>query len=483
MNNDDEESSGTSHAIDSDSSGDEQTSTSAVTKRSRDGRRSAGKRRASAALPGLETVIVGMKFTKTPNDDNSRPLSECIAWALKHSSEAFPMLVYVQLSLDVRGRQFVRRDFWALDINEFLYRGGSDQYRHYDEVIVADAPCKAYCDFECEFTDEWARKRQFANLAALLQHCGVATVNELRLALDKSARRLIDEIVAHHHSSGATDRPVESFETVSHKQTKWSMHVVFVNSLWAHAGHVGAFIERVVRESDDPLVRLYVDTQVYGNNRCLRMYRSTKPDEPERSLLRAHDKVTDRIDRNALRDSLVTAIRIGDSDSGSRQYVTSAYLRSRGGEAALAELGLPAPLTDSEYRERAPSRVQSVRAAGCVDDGVVGEATAAAIRASFPQYTVRKFLSNVDSGLITVDLCERRCAIANRDHKTPRSFIVIDMLARQWRHGCFSRDCKVQRCQWSALPTSMTAACDEYRRPLAECFASLRPNGTNGDCQ
>jgi hypothetical protein len=98
---------------------------------------------------------------------------------------------------------------------------------------------------------------------------------------------------------------------------------------------------------------------------------------------------------------------------------------------------------------------------------------------------MRKFVSNVDSGTITADLCERRCAIANRDHTTPRSFIVVDIIARQWRHGCFSRDCSMQRCQWSTLPTSMTAACDEYRRtwPLAECFASLRPNGTNGDRQ
>jgi hypothetical protein len=233
-------------------------------------------------------------FTKTPNDDNLRPLADCIAWALAHCTQhdrAVPMFVFVRLKLEdggVRGRQrqtpFVRREYLACRIDDFFLdfcARRNDSMRHLDEVNVGDAPCKAYCDFECELTDEWAQKRKFANLAALLQHCGVATVDEMRLALESSAQRLIDTIAAHHAPTA-----VSPFVTVSHKPSKWSMHVVFLNSLWAHAGHVGAFIKRLVRESDDPLLPLYVDTQVYGNNRCMRMYRSSKPLEPHRSLVR-----------------------------------------------------------------------------------------------------------------------------------------------------------------------------------------------------
>jgi hypothetical protein len=45
-------------------------------------------------------------FTKTPNDDNLRPLADCIAWALAHCTQhdrAVPMFVFVRLKLEDGG--------------------------------------------------------------------------------------------------------------------------------------------------------------------------------------------------------------------------------------------------------------------------------------------------------------------------------------------------------------------------------------------
>lgn len=422
-------------------------------------------------------------FKKMPNDADSHPLDTCIAWALAHCTQhdrTLPMLVFVRLELDDGGRgrrrqrqrqpPFIRRVFWSCAIGEFFYefvRSRSDSTRHLDEVIVGGAPCKAYCDFECELTEEWAQKRKFANLDALLQHCGVATVDEMRQALESSAQRLIDTIAMHHAPTA-----VRPFITVSHKPTKWSMHVVFVNSLWAHSGHVGAFIKRLVRESDDPLLPLYVDTQVYGNNRCMRMYRSSKPLEPQRSLLRIDETAAARLDEPTLLDSLITVFRTGDN-----KLVTSTYLASHGEAEVLAELGLPMAMTDHEWTETGSgarsSRQSTTRAptTTTIDDNV-----AAAIRFSFQHFIPYSFNENVAEGTIKVDIGERHCAIAGRPHNTRDVYIVVDMIAREWRHACHSEWCKRQRWQWQALPSSMSAACDEYRRtwPMAECFPSLK---------
>lgn len=423
-------------------------------------------------------------FKKKPNDDNSRPLADCIAWALAHCTQhghVMPMLVFVQLALDDGGRSRgqnqtpkIRREYLAYRIDSFFLdfcRGRNDSTRHLDEVIVGGAPCKAFCDFEFELTDEWAQKRKFATLAALLQHCGVATVDEMRLALETSAQRLIDTIVAHH----APTAEVRPFITISHKPSKWSMHVVFVNSLWAHAGHVGALIKRLVRESDDPLLPLYVDTQVYGKNRCMRMYRSSKPAEPQRSLLRIGETAAARVDEQTVLDSLITVFRTGDN-----KLVTSTYLASHGDRPmveVLAELGLPMAMTDHEWTETtggaSSARQSTTRSAATT---TIDESIAAAIRFSFPLFTPYRFSENVADGTIKVDIRERHCAIAGRPHDTQGIYIVVDLIAREWRHGCYSDNCKHQRWQWWSLPPSMSTACDEYRRtwPMAECFPSLK---------
>lgn len=421
-------------------------------------------------------ILILKTFSKTRNDDASHPLQECIDWARQRGvqrGQSFPMLIRVRLSLNAK-KSYVCREYIAHYIRDFLLdQPTSASPRHYDEVIVADAPCKCYCDFEVEFTDEWARKRKHASLAALLQHCGAATIEELRRALDASAERLSEQIAAHHHNRGQV--AVAPFVTVAHKASKWSLHVVFVDSLWAHSRHVGAFVSRLVRESADPLVPLYVDTQVYGRNHSMRMYRSSKPAEPEREFLRQHETPATRVDRHALLDSLITAFRVGDDD-----YVTSVYLQAGAGGRSWEELGLPTPLTDRDCQQQQARSVISRPLSSTQTRSVgVDESVAAAIRECFQPYTISKVTAYGEYGYVTANIRELYCAIAGREHtKTPHSYIVVDLLKRRWRLACFSRECAVHRL-WQRLPESMTAVCEQYRRewPLAECFESLELPG------
>jgi hypothetical protein len=166
--------------------------------------------------------------------------------------------------------------------------------------------------------------------------------------------------------------------------------------------------------------------------------------------------------------------------TGDDNLVTSTYLASHGDRPmaeVLAELGLPMPMTDHECTETGSgarsSRQSTTRAstATTIDDNV-----AAAIRISFQHFTPYRFSENVAEGTIKVDTRERHCAIAGRPHDTRDVYIVVDMIAREWRHACYSDWCMRQRWQWRALPSSMSATCDEYRRtwPMAECFPSLK---------
>jgi hypothetical protein len=426
---------------------------------------------ASSAQHTESPILILKKFSKIRSDDASHPLQECIDWARQHRMQhgrSFPMLIHVRLSLNAK-QTYVCREYIAHYIDYFLLdHPTSAAPRHYDEVIVADAPCKCYCDFEVEFTDEWARKRKHASFAALLQHCGAATIEELRGALDASAERLREQIVVHHHDRGQV--AVAPFVTVAHKASKWSMHVVFVDSLWAHSRHVGAFVSRLVRESADPLVPHYVDTQVYGRNHAMRMYRSSKPAEPEREFLRQHETLATRIDRQALLDSLITAFRVGDDD-----YVTSVYLQAGAGGRSWEELGLPAPLIDRDCQQQERSLISRPLSSTTTKSVGVAESVAAAIRECFQPYTISKVTACGEYGYVTANIRELYCAIAGREHtETPHNYIVVDLLKRRWRHACFSRECAERRL-WHPLPESMTAVCEQYRRewPQAECFESL----------
>jgi hypothetical protein len=418
-------------------------------------------------------------FIKTPNDEDSRPLRACIKWALEHSTQRqqpFPMLVFVRQVSNNHPRypKPIRR-FRAIEINRFIdeHIDICDAARHFDEVIVGDAPCKCYCDFEVEFSDEWARKHNCGSLAALLEQRGAATIAEVREALDASARQLIAQIVQHHHNHQQTT--VRPFITVSHKVSKWSMHVVFVNSLWAHAGHIGAYVKRVVRESKDLLVPLYVDMQVYGKNRSMRMYRATKPDEPGRSLLQEGESRDAPVQRGALLDSLITAIPIGDDG----KYVTSTYLLSRG-EGALAELGLPAPLTDSDFRQASSGVAAAVNYHQSPPSLSVDPSIGELVRNWLGERA--RMATEIDVfGKFIVRLNQNYCAIAGYEHDNPRSYIVVNLLRQMWRHDCFSPTCKAAwkkkgDAVWSWLPAAMQVVCDQFRDEsmLGERFASLR---------
>jgi len=234
-----------------------------------------------------------------------QPLADCIEWAHANCTQKtadnvevnLPMMLFVRMeSRD----DYIERRYFAATPSHFektFARARIDADRHYHEIVV-DGPVKLFLDLEMHMTDIWLKKH----------HC--TTFGELKKKCEASAAALIGYIVAWHKREHRLI--VTPIVNTSHKESKWTIHVTFDGAVWRDNMHCKHFILGIIVKQAlrDPMLHDLVDKGVYERNHPMRTYRSTKNDEPERSILGPEEKSDGPVNIERLRRSLITCIKI-----------------------------------------------------------------------------------------------------------------------------------------------------------------------------
>lgn len=445
-------------------------------------------------------MIHSKSFVKEPNNNDSHPLAECYAWAMancvqtptdaptiarsgdnddesddensttkldieakKDEPVAMPMLVFVEEYRNDTSTKICRR-FVASTLRAFLSfyegRGRDDKARHIHEVVGL-GPCKAYCDFEL-YLDR-----------ATLDKVGFATPTAAIAALETSSRSVIGAIVDYHQEHGVAVRPQIM---ISHKATKWSKHVVFVDSLWLSAQHFGRFMKGLKQRLgvDDKLIKHYVDPRVYDRFHCLRMYRSSKLEEPDRSMLAVDEhgalleNARSTIDRKRFFDSLITLIVLpplpGSAAEAEPEFATTAFLERFPDSIAALELK---PLACHDVTTIA----HQIRSSRTVKHNTTGESTSVdvcspidfkfeeLVRLHFARHQPYQFRWIECDGVVRVECRSQRCEILGAAHSSNHIFIELDVLRQMWRCCCYSERCRRTPTDWRAMHETLMAHC------------------------
>ena len=267
------------------------------------------------------------------------------------------------------------------------------------------------------------------------------------------------------------------YVTSAHKATKWSKHVVFCNSLWRNAMHFRAYMKRLKDRVSvsDKLVAEYVDMQVYGRFRCMRMNRSSKLKEPGRSLLRIDEQgtlletATSPIVQANLISSMITVIPLPQSRAGQEAICVTTVLLDRFPDM-IAKLGL-APLESPDVSvSRLVASHISDSTTPIEDDE---EASARVIspvdrdfkmgfRLHFAHYKPYLFRWIDRECLVRVECDSRQCVILGDAHGSNHVYIEIDILRCLWRHGCHSERCRRTPTEWRETPENLSRLCRTF---------------------
>lgn len=258
------------------------------------------------------------------SDTTEHPLDSCCEWASKHliqtqkTADGIEEEVVVPLMLFVRMEQvkkddggfFKRRRFWASTFENFeaFFTSKSDSKRHIDEVVIV-GPCKLYLDFEIDFEKEKQMRDVYSVLGKDISR------EEIVKHAEASAAATIAKIVSYHRIE--QNCHVDPFVMRACKATKWSMRVIFNGAagkpvLWRTAEHCKYYLIALSRAESlrDPLLAIYMDIGVYSARHCMRTWRSTKVDEPERPMLLENEKSTDTITTERLHQALITCFNV-----------------------------------------------------------------------------------------------------------------------------------------------------------------------------
>ncbi len=232
------------------------------------------------------------------------PQEDCLTWAAEHCTQLTshdveintPMLILIRK--ESKEDRIERRYFAATPESfERLFMRTEDEDRHFDEIVI-DGPVKLFVDLELHVNPETVAKYKCTSAEQLKQKC------------EESAAALIGYLVAYH--AREHDVCVTPIINTSHKESKWSQHVTFDGSVWRNNQHCKHFILGLVVKQAlrDPLLQDLVDKGIYERNHPMRTYRSTKNDEPSRSMLGPGENMRSPPDLERLRRSLITCIKI-----------------------------------------------------------------------------------------------------------------------------------------------------------------------------
>lgn len=393
------------------------------------------------------------------------PLERCRKWAAENSVQGdrqMPMIV-VQIEQPT-GREFMAGTFDAL-WGGVMQLGANDGARNWHEVVV-DGPCKLYCDLEMKFTDAQVHSRIAEKMVAELEKSSAAFI---QFVLDRAAAKYGVKL--------------EPFEMQSHKASKWSVHVIFGGAIWRNRVHCGAFMRACWEAFGeiDPLVFNYVDPNVYDANHSLRMYRASKLEEPERSMLTVsgENAPPEKPDRELWLRSLITYFPF---QSGSLKYASSAHLHSRYDELASLDpetprllehegcargsqlknstslLGRPAFAPASGSRRANAGATPEQLAALTAAQPVVAEALA-----EYKPNAARITLVP-NAPLLRVESHSRECGILRGVHSQQHIYFLINYLENTWAQCCWDSECSQVRKQWLPIENGdMEQVCANLR--------------------
>lgn len=395
-------------------------------------------------------------------------LKEALEWANEHLCQGPPgcaeedkqlcaMLVIVKQTpyLDRQSNTIKsQRRFLAIraDLLEKLYRSyrGGDGKRHLDEVIPENAPCKFAID--CDWKVE------------KLGLAGRASEADLFRDLDASFAALVPRIVALiEERHGVRTEPCI---TAACRAGKWSKHAVFDGAVWKSQRHCRALaleltdadVARCGGDKERSLIYLYVDPNIYDTNHSLRMYRSSKVDEPTRAFRRAGETAESPLDVEFLRKTTITLFQVRGVDDQS-YWVTSLLARRFGASLRLEPLEHPrahdAERSSTVLRSRAlPTRATAVGG---------GDWTRAFVQ-SFVSYGAYQADAALELGRLRLRCLNHMCAIKGAPHTNENIFIQIDLFECVWRQNCFNAVCRRTPTAWEVLPDELVNLCDQVYR-------------------
>lgn len=346
-----------------------------------------------------------------------------------------------------------RRTFVALCttvLEKFFASFGSEAVRHLDEVIPADAPCKFALD--CD----WKVSKH--GLA------GRATEAQLFADLDADFAALVARVVnliAERHSVR-----VEPCISTACMAGKWSMHAVFDGAVWKSAQHCGA-LARELRDADvercggvreRSLVYQYVDVGIYQTNHSLRMYRSSKVDEPSRAFRRAGEQADAPLDVEFLRKSIITLFQVPGVEGDQMHYVTSLFARRFG--AMLQFKPLEHPNANNSERSTAVARPRALQAVNNSKGGSGSNAWTRAFVEAFRSQGAYQAEPELEQGRMRLRCLNHQCEIRGGAHTKENIFLQIDLIECVWRQNCFNPVCRKTPTKWRPLTEELALLCE-----------------------
>lgn len=392
-------------------------------------------------------------------------LKEALDWANEHLCQGPPgcseedqqlcsmMVITKQKPYLDRLRNVIKshRRFLVIraDLLEKFYRSyrDGDAKRHLDEVIPENAPCKFAID--CDW------KMEKLGLA------GRASEVDLVRDLDASFAALIERVAAL-----AEERHGVRFEaciTAACRAGKWSKHVVFDGAVWKSQKHCGALARELVDADvascggikERSLVAQYVDLSIYDTNHSLRMYRSSKVDEPTRAFRQAGETAETPLDFEFLRKTTITLFQVRGVDD-QLHWVTSLLARRYG--AMLRLQPLEHPRANDDERSSTVLRSRPLPTTATAVGG--GDWTRAFIQA-FTDYGAYKADVALELGRLRLRCLNHVCAIRGAPHANENIFIQIDLFECVWRQNCFNFVCRRTPSAWEVLPDELVNLCEQ----------------------
>jgi hypothetical protein len=236
--------------------------------------------------------------------------------------------------------------------------------------------------------------------------------------------------------------------------------------VWKSQQHCGALARELVDadvarcggDKERSLIYLYLDPNIYNTNHSLRMYRSSKVDEPTRAFRQAGETAETPLDVEFLRKTTITLFQVRGVDDQS-YWVTSLLARRYGASLRLEPLEHPraheAERSSTVLRSRAlPTRAT---AAGG------GDWTRAFVQA-FVGYGAYQADAALELGRLRLRCLNHMCAIRGAPHTNENIFIQIDLFECVWRQNCFNAVCRRTPTAWEVLPDELVNLCDEIYR-------------------
>lgn len=383
----------------------------------------------------VERISKSQVFKSQGNGDE--PQRRCFEWVDEHTvqcGQVTPMLV-IAIETETHSRYYMAGTADALwDATRRL----SDEQRRWHEVI-GKGPCRLYADLECEF--------QRAEI-----ECGKA--QEKAEQLTAEMHRFLETVL--HRARERYSVELKPLLMQSHKASKWSIHIVFDGAVFRDNTHAGAFVLECARYH--PSLRDYVDAGVYNRNHPLRMYRATKLDEPHRPvvMLDGSNAPPAPLDKQLWLGSLITHF-VFDKVPTTGTFLAMYY--------ADMEHTSPPPPPLYEHEDAgalAVNRRPASTGAGKKSDGggfgdsdaapatsklsLVRLSTAASDASSIVlRYFADRLAASVslmdDKPLALIECRTRQCEIKGAEHKSARTYVMLDFARDSWQARCRSLNC------------------------------------------